>query len=109
MIAGFALLIGLLAVLLSWKIYTEYNNARAAAFTQTEGFVRAMSAHVSSEMRVVDLSLLRSAEALDHLSSTELRNTGRAREALAISAGVADANFWVIFLDPFGKGVAASN
>ena len=68
-----------------------------------------MSAHVTSEMRVVDLSLLRSAEALDDLSSTELRNTGRFRQALAISAGVADANFWVIFLDPSGNGVAASN
>lgn len=109
LIAGFAMLIGLLAVLLSWKIYTEYNNARAAAYTQTEGFVRAMSAHVTSEMRVVDLSLLRSAEALDDLSATELRNTGRVRQALAISAGMADANFWVIFLDPSGNGVAASN
>ncbi|MFC0131453.1 hypothetical protein CR105_27310 [Massilia eurypsychrophila] len=109
LLAGFALLIGLLAALLLRKIYSEYNNARAAAFTQTEGFVRAMSAHVTSEMRVVDLSLLRSAEALDDMSSTELRNSGRVRQALANSAGVADANFWVIFLSPSGKGVAASN
>lgn len=109
LIGGFALLISLLSVLILWKIYTEYNNARSAAFTQTEGFARAMSAHVASEMRVVDLSLLRSAEALDDLSRSELRNIGRVRQVLATSASVADDNFWVIFLDPTGKGVAASN
>lgn len=109
LIAGFALLIGLLAALLSWKIYAEYNNARAAAYIQTEGFARAMGAHVASEMRVVDLSLLRSAEALDDLNATALKDPVRVRQALSVSTGVADAHFWVIFLDPSGTGVAASN
>lgn len=68
-----------------------------------------MSAHVASEMRVVDLSLLRSAETLDDLSAVDLGDPGKVRQALATSAGLADSHFWVIFLDRSGKGVAASN
>ena len=109
LISGFALLIVALAALLFWKIYAQYNSARVNAYTQTEGFARAMSAHVASEMRVVDLSLLRATEALDELAPAQLQDRAKVRQTLALSASVADSNFWVFFTDAQGRGVASSN
>lgn len=109
LIAGFALLVALLAALLGWKIYSGYNAERASAFVQTKSFAQAMSAHVASEMRVVDLSLIRSSEALGALDAGTLANRLRVRQVLALSASVADANFWIHFVDLRGVGVVASN
>jgi hypothetical protein len=109
LVAGFALLIASLAALIAWKVYSDYSSTRAAAYTNTEGFARAMSAHVASEMRVVDLSLLRASEALGRLGELGLKDKARVRQSLALAASVADASFWVLFLDQRGVGVAASN
>ncbi|WP_332875696.1 sensor domain-containing diguanylate cyclase [Massilia sp. S19_KUP03_FR1] len=109
LVAGFALLVVLLAVLLYSKIQAGYDAARAAAYTQTKSFANAMSAHVASEMRLVDLSLIRSAEALGVLDQAKLTNGAQVRRVLALSASVVDANFWIDFVDLQGLGVAASN
>jgi diguanylate cyclase (GGDEF)-like protein/PAS domain S-box-containing protein len=109
LIAGFLLLVALLAALLFWKITSAYNAERAAAFSQTKSFTQAMSAHVASEMRSVDLSLIRSAEALGALDVAALANVSRVRQVLALSASVSDAHFWINFVDNRGFGVAASN
>ena len=109
LIAGFALLVGLLAVLLYWKIHAGYDAARTAAYTQTKSFAQAMSAHVASEVRVVDLSLIRSSEALGMLDKGTLTDATRVREVLALSASVVDANFWIQFVDLQGHGLVASN
>lgn len=109
LIAGFALLLALLASSLFWKIYSDHNAERSAAFAQTKSFAQAMSAHVASEARVVDLSLLRSAEALGALDEEGLKNQLRVRQVLSLSASVADANFWIIFVDLHGAAIAASN
>ena len=109
LIVGFGMLVALLAALMYWKIYTGYNAERAGAFTQTKSFAQAMSAHVVSEMRVVDLSLLRSSEALSALDEETLKNSLRVRQVLSLSASVVDANFWIHFVDLRGVGVVASN
>lgn len=109
LVVGFALLIALLVCALFWKIDSGYKAQRAAAFSQTKSFAQAMSAHVASEMRVVDLSLQRSVQALSSLDSGALRDPRRIREILALSASVSDANFWIHFLDASGAGVVASN
>lgn len=109
LIIGFGLLVALMAALMYWKIYTGYNAERAAALTQTKSFAQAMSAHVVSEMRVVDLSLQRSSEALGALDEETLKNGLRVRQVLALSASVVDANFWIHFVDLRGVGVVASN
>lgn len=109
LITGFALLVMLLAALFCWKIVSGYDAERAAAFVQTRSFAKAMGAHVASEMHVVDLSLLRSAEAIGALDSATLQNAVRVRQILALSAGVSDANFWIHFIDTHGIGVVASN
>lgn len=107
--AGFALLVLLLAGLLAWSIASGYHAQRAAAFTQTRSFAQAMSAHIASEMQVVDLSLLRAADTLGALDSATLGNRLRVRQILALSASVSDANFWIHFVDVRGIGVVASN
>lgn len=109
LIVGFAILIALLAATLVWKIDSGYKAQRSAAFGQTKSFAQAMSAHVASEMRVVDVSLQRSAEALSRLDSTGLRDPKRVRDILAQSASVSDDNFWIHFLDARGLGIVASN
>lgn len=109
LIAGFLLLVALLAALLFWKISSAYDAERAAAFSQTKSFAQAMSAHVASEMRSVDLSLIRAAEALGSLDGAALANVSRVRQVLALSASVSDAHFWINFVDTRGFGVAASN
>lgn len=109
LIVGFGLITVLLALLVVWKVYSEYAAARAAAFTQTGGFARAMSAHVLSEMRVAEVSLLRAAEAIDDLAPVDLARPERIRVLLASSASVSDTHFWIHFIDTKGVGVAASN
>lgn len=109
LIAGFTLLVALLAVLLYWKIHSGYDAARTAAYTQTKSFAQAMSAHIASEIRVVDLSLMRAAEALGGLDQETLTNAARVRQVLALSASVVDANFWIQFVNLRGIGVVGSN
>lgn len=107
--AGFALLVLLLTALLAWGIVSGYRSQRAAAVSQTRSFAQAMSAHIASEMQVVDLSLLRSADALGRLDRATLRDRARVRQILALSASVSDANFWMHLVDADGFGVVASN
>lgn len=83
LIAGFVLLVALLAALLFWKINSGYHAERAAAFSQTKSFAQAMSAHVASEMRSVDLSLIRSASVRKLFELTG-RHGARASEAYCL-------------------------
>lgn len=68
-----------------------------------------MAAHVASQVRVVDLSLLRSAEALGALDALALKDVKRVREILGLSASVSDKGFWIHFLSAGGMGVESSN
>lgn len=103
------MLVTLLISLLAWKIYAGYQSDRSAAFGQTQNFAQAMSAHVASEIQVIDLSLLRSADAISQLKSGSLTDSARIRRLLAVAASASDTNFWVDFVDARGLGVAASN
>jgi hypothetical protein len=108
LIASFSLLIALLAALMFWKISSGIQAHREAVFVQTKSFARAMGSHVDSDARVIDLSLLRAAEALGVLGPQPLSDQARTRQVLAVSASVSDASFWIHFVDSRGKGVAAS-
>lgn len=103
------LLVGLLGALIFWKIGAGIRADREAAFSQTRSFAQAMAAHVASQVRVVDLSLLRAAEALGGLDAPARKDPGLAGEILALSASASDKSFWIHFLDAEGAGVAASN
>ena len=108
LIFSFSLLIGLLAALMSWKIYSDFQSHREAAYKQTQSFARAMEAHVDSVTRVIDLTLLRSAEGIGSLPAQALRNPERVHQILALSAGSLNAGFWLHFVDARGIGVSAS-
>lgn len=106
---SFSLLIALLAALMFWKISSGIQSDREAAFSQTQSFAKALSAHVESEARVIDLSLLRAAEALGALDGNALRDPIRVGQILILSASTSDTSFWVHFINADGMGVAASN
>lgn len=106
---SFALLIALLAALMFWKISSGIEADRDAAFAQTKSFALAMRAHVESDSRVIDLSLLRAAESLASLDRQALGDPKTAGQVLALSASMSDAHFWIHFVDAHGIGVAASN
>jgi diguanylate cyclase (GGDEF)-like protein/PAS domain S-box-containing protein len=103
------LIVALLGALVSWKISAGIKADREAAFSQTQSFARAMAAHVASQIRVVDLSLLRSAEALGALDAFALKDVNRVREILGLSASVSDKGFWIHFLSAGGMGIESSN
>jgi diguanylate cyclase (GGDEF)-like protein/PAS domain S-box-containing protein len=109
LLLGFALLVTALIALLTWKIYSGYQSDRDAAYAKTKNFAQVMGAHVVSEIAVVDLTLVRIADAIARLDPGERQAREVIRRSLAPSGGAPDANFWVHFLDLRGVGVAASN
>jgi diguanylate cyclase (GGDEF)-like protein/PAS domain S-box-containing protein len=109
LLLGFGLLVMLLLALLSWEIYSQYQNDRREAYAKTEHFSRAMIAHVGSEIAAVDGTLARTAEALARLDKTDVRTPEVIGRILAPSGGAPDTNYWMHFIDEHGVGVAASN
>jgi diguanylate cyclase (GGDEF)-like protein/PAS domain S-box-containing protein len=109
LILSFALIAALLGALIFWKIWAGIKADREAAFSQTQSFARAMAAHAASQVRVIDLSLLRAAEALSALGASAPRDAKKAGEILGLSASVSDNGFWIHFLDARGVGVASSS
>jgi diguanylate cyclase (GGDEF)-like protein/PAS domain S-box-containing protein len=103
------LLVLLLAALTLWKVCAGIEADREVASTQTRSFAYAMSAHVGSQLRVIDLSLARSAAALSDLDMSTVRSPETAARVSATLASASDASFWINFLDSDGRGVAASN
>ena len=106
---GFCLLVALLILSLVWKIYSSYQNDRKTAQLQTKNFVQAMGAHVVGALKIIDLSLVNSAEAIKVLGGDTAPSPEAVRQLLLTSGRLSDANFWVIFIDAQGRGVAASN
>ena len=109
LIIGFCLLVALLILSLSWKIYTSYENDRKTARSQTKNFVQAMSAHVVGALQVIDLSLANAAEAIKGLNVDSAPSPEVIKQLVLTSGRMSDANYWVIFIDAQGRGVAASN
>ena len=109
LIIGFCLLVALLILSLSWKIVTSYETDRKVARSQTKNFVQAMSAHVVGALQFIDLSLTGSADAIKALNFDSTPSPEAIKQLLSTSGRMSDANFWVIFIDAQGRGVAASN
>lgn len=103
------LLFALLGALTLWKVYAGIEADRKVASTQTRSFAHAMTAHVSSQLRVVDLSLASSAAALSELDISTVRSPQATAHVSALLASSSDASFWINFVGADGKGVATSN
>lgn len=109
LIAGFCVLVAFLIFLVTWKIYSSYENDRKAARFQTKNFVQAMGAHVVDALQIIDLSLSISAEAIKGISTDSTPSPEAIKQLLQSRGVLPDANFWMIFIDAQGRGVAASN
>ncbi len=109
LVVGFALLVLMLALALSWKLRASYVDDRRTALAQTFNFGRAMDAYVSNVIQFVDLALTGSADALESLDAAQLHSPETVRQLLAASGRTPDTNFWLIFLDADGNGVVSSN
>ncbi len=109
LIIGFSLLIALLIISLSWKIYTSYESDRKTARSQTRNFVQAMSAHVIGTLQSIDVSLASTADAIKALNVEAAPSRDAIRQLLVTSGRISDTGFWMIFIDAQGRGVAASN
>lgn len=109
LITGFCLLVVLLILSLSWKIYSSYETDRETVKSQTKNFVQAMSAHVVGALQFIDLSLTGSAEAIRALNVGSASSTEAIKQMLLTSGRMSDTQFWIIFIDAQGRGVASSN
>ena len=68
-----------------------------------------MSAHVVGALQLINLSLASSANAIKELEINSSLSTAAISQLLSTSGRMSDANFWVVFIDAEGRGVAASN
>lgn len=109
LVVGFALLVAMLVLSLSWKVRASYLDDQRTAQAQTKNLVQAMDAYVTNAIQFVDLALIGSADAIKALDATQLHTPETVRQLLAASGRTPDTNFWLIFLDADGKGVVASN
>jgi hypothetical protein len=97
------LLVALLAALTIWKVCAGIEADRELASTQTRSFADAMSAHVGSQLRVIDLSLARSSAALSDLDMSTVRSPETIAHVSATLASASDASFWINFVAPMAK------
>jgi len=109
LIAGFSFLFALLIISLAWKIVSSYKDEKRIITLQTKNFTQAMSAHVVANIQFIDLSLISAADTIKSLSKDSQISPERVRQALLTAGRMSDANFWMIFMDAQGSGIAASN
>jgi hypothetical protein len=69
LLLGFGFLVTLLLVFMCWKTYSGYQSDRNTALGQTKSFSQAMGAHVSSQIAVIDLTLVHVAESIAKLEA----------------------------------------
>jgi diguanylate cyclase (GGDEF)-like protein len=108
LIAGFFLLIGLLIGILAWKVLTSYEDEKRTVRLQTRNFAQAMSAHVLASIHFIDLSLLGSALTIKTISKDSEISPEAIKRSL-LTGHMSDNDLWIIFIDPHGRGVVASN
>lgn len=109
LIAGFSLLVLLLILSLTWKIFSTYSSEKNTVTKQTQNFVQAMGAHVVGTIQLIDFSLANTAETIKTLGEDVDSSPEKIKKALSGVGLLSNANFWVIFIDARGQGVAASN
>lgn len=109
LISGFSLLVTLLVLSLAWKILSSYETEKKTVRSQTKNFVQAMSAHVVGSIQLIDFSLGSAAETIKSLDTASEHSPEAIKKALSGAGRKSDADFWVIYIDAQGRGVAASN
>jgi diguanylate cyclase (GGDEF)-like protein len=109
LILGFCLLVVLLIGVMAWKILSSYYDEKRIVELQTKNFTQAMSAHVLASIQFMDLSLISTADIIKTISKDSQISPEAIKQLLLTAGRMSDANFWLIFLDAQGRGIAASN
>ncbi|WP_176442509.1 bifunctional diguanylate cyclase/phosphodiesterase [Noviherbaspirillum humi] len=104
---GFVIAISL--SLVAWKIFSSYIDRENIAREQSRTFVHAIEAHVFHSLQLIDLSLLGFSNALGLLPPAEQVSVDAIKRLLSSNGSLARSDYWVLFIDANGRGVAASN
>lgn len=108
-IATATIVLVLIALLLSWKVNTANNEMQATAVMKTQTFVTAMEAQVAYSINFTQLSLSSFANALRTLPDDAIERTDAVQRMLSAPGVEFSSEFWMLFIDKDGIGVAASN
>lgn len=99
----------LLLGLIGYYIHHEHRISRDTARKQTQTFVLAMDAHVRHVVRSIDLSLNAFGNALRLLPREQAASFEAVQDLIAPATSLLDEDFFLIFVDAKGKGMASSN
>lgn len=99
----------LIALLLGWKVNAAYEKMQAAAVMQTQTFARAMEAQIAYSINFTQLSLSSFANALKILPVNAIERADAVQRMLSAPGVEFSSEFWMLFIDRDGIGVAASN
>ncbi|MDB5839091.1 MAG: histidine kinase [Herminiimonas sp.] len=109
LVTGMAAAALLVAGIVSWKIYSSQIDRRYAARAQTQSFVHAIDAHVSHSIQLVDFSLRGIANAIKLLPPEKSASHDTIHQLLSSPNGAFINDFWLLFIDARGIGIASSN
>jgi diguanylate cyclase (GGDEF)-like protein/PAS domain S-box-containing protein len=95
--------------LLIWKIHSSYIERAVVAREQSRSFVNAIEAHVSQSLQFIDLSLVGFSNAMRLLPQDGGISRQTIQELLSLNGSSFHGDYWILFIDANGVGVAASN
>ncbi|NEX63750.1 bifunctional diguanylate cyclase/phosphodiesterase [Noviherbaspirillum galbum] len=93
----------------AWKVYSSCLERENLALEQSRSFVRAIEAHVSESLQLIDLSLIGFSNAIRLLPPGARLDPETISAILSSNGSRGRTDYWVLFLDAKGIGVAASN
>lgn len=103
------LIVACLAILaVSWKIYSSLRERERAARIQTETYAHAIAAHVTASIDLADHALIGFVNAIMMLPPEKVASVATMRQLMASHDPAASKDFWMMFVDANGLGVAAS-
>lgn len=98
----------LTAVFLGLSLYNFATERKHAALVQTENLAAVLEAHVLNSLRLADMSLLELSTRIGALPALQRQSPERIRALLNDHSSTLSEDFWNIYIDRFGIGVAST-
>jgi PAS domain S-box-containing protein len=108
LVLGLLTVASLVIIAISWKIYGSFRDRENAARIQTQSYAHAVAAHVSDSIDLVDYALTGFLNAIRILPPEKIASVATIRQLLSSHDLGTNKDFWMMFVDANGKGVAAS-
>jgi PAS domain S-box-containing protein len=108
------LVLGLLAVAclviiaVTWKVYSSFRQRETGARIETETCAHAIAAHVSDAVELADYALIGFANAIKVLPTGKATSVATIQQLLSSHDSSSSKDFWMMFIDAKGVGVASS-